>query len=160
MSEYLVYLAGPMTGVRLQKAMAWRQYVKERLPSCFKTRNPLLSEQQVEGNAKIPKEIETGIFGKGKAFTRKDKNDVRRASLVFINFIGATEVSIGTICELAWAYLFGVPTVVVIDRKNVHWHPFIIEMADVIVDNLDDGINAVKALLLDDDMFTKYGQPL
>lgn len=149
-----------MTGVRLKKAMAWRLYVKQRLPACFKTRNPILSERRAEGDRKIPKENKSGLLGKGKTFTRKDKNDVKRSSLVFINLLGAEQVSIGTICELAWAYIFGVPTIVVIDRKNVHWHPFVIEMADVVVDNLDDGINAVKALLLDDDLFVKYGQPL
>ena len=39
--EYLVYLSGPVKGLSYKEAVAWREYVRNRLPKHIKTLSPL-----------------------------------------------------------------------------------------------------------------------
>lgn len=155
--EYIVYLAGPMTGTSVEESMEWRNYVRKHLPNNIKTRSPVLSEVDLSTTSgKINAERPELPLGKGKSFTRKDLEDVRRADLIFVNLLGAKIVSIGSVSELAWAYLLRKPTVVVMEKSgNIHDHPFTQEESLVIVDNLDEAIKLTKMLLLDDDLLLR-----
>ena len=82
-----------------------------------------------------------------KAITRRDMFDTLRATCLFVNLLGATRVSIGTCMELAWAYQNQIPTIVLMEKDNVHHHAMLNETCTYVVDNLDQAINLVKYLM-------------
>jgi hypothetical protein len=44
-----------------------------------------------------------------KATFHRDLFDVTRASVLFVNLLGAKIVSVGTVMEMAWAHVKGTP---------------------------------------------------
>ena len=73
---------------------------------------------------------------------------VMRSNLVFVNFLGADKVSIGTAIELGWADAFRKPVVIVMEEDNIHRHAMIDQIPGYIVTTLDDGIDIVRRVLL------------
>jgi hypothetical protein len=58
---------------------------------------------------------------------------VSRADAIYLDLLGTTAVSIGCVAELSWAWAHQIHTIVSVDRDNIHWHAFVIEMADIIL---------------------------
>lgn len=153
-----VYLAGPITGVRAAEAQDWRNdplFRRELQLAGWEPLSPFdgikgYAEQTVEGDGPIPGWFEDKVDGKGaamKAFT-KDVTYIQEAAAVLANFNGARHASVGTMCELGYAYGLKKPIVVVMDRShpNVHDHPFVIGPSDFVVPTLADAIGELKYL--------------
>ena len=86
-----------------------------------------------------------------KAIVARDSYDVRSCDIMLINLLHATEKSIGTISEIAWAWLLNKPMVLVMqEHGNCHEHAFIREMCSHQTTDLDHGISLVKLILLAD----------
>jgi nucleoside 2-deoxyribosyltransferase len=65
------------------------------------------------------------------AIIERDRWMVRQCDILYINLKGATEKSIGSIMELAWACMLDKYVVLVMDDGNVHEHAFVVEAADI-----------------------------
>lgn len=144
-----IYLAGPMTGVRLDVINVWRKEVESAiaLSDCtggVTTVWPTRDVQQISGGP---------FFGLGtdpKVFMKRDRYDVSRSELVLFNFLGATERgSLGCAVEFGWASAMGKPILMAVDDHSVHRHAMLVSLADAIVDNVPDLIELAMHFLQD-----------
>jgi len=152
----LVYLAGPITGLSFGDATNWRDYVRYKLPKHIKTLSPLRGKQYLEQRSsfdgKIMDSYEEYPLASSRGINTRDHWDCTRATVVFVNLLGAKTVSIGTVMEIAWAYTNGVPCILVMEESgNIHEHSMIRESVGFRVDSVDKGIEVLIGLLSTDE---------
>jgi nucleoside 2-deoxyribosyltransferase len=146
---YTAYLAGPITGLSFYGATDWREEFIHRLPSQIQGLSPLRgkaylkSEQSISASyPDIPLSCPSGIM-------THSFNDCKRCDVLVVNFLGATKVSIGTVMELAWAYAFRIPTVVIMEKEgNPHDHPMVQEAIGYRVTTVEEAASLVSVILL------------
>ena len=154
MIEYKVYLAGPMSGLSFEEALKWREEFKAKLKDsgnenihCF---SPLRGRKFIEDYEKFDKDREySHPLGTHKAINTRDHNDVKTSDLVLVNFLGAKTISIGTVMEIAWAWSYKKPIVMITDEENIHNHPMIRECVGFFADSLDQAVELVCDILND-----------
>lgn len=80
----------------------------------------------------------------------RDFHDVQTADLILVNLLGAPRVSQGTIYEIAWAFAFRKPIVVVIDSTgdNPHEHLFLDNCMTYRTDGLAEACEITRSVLL------------
>jgi len=145
--KYICYLAGPITGESFAEANDWREKVKENLDSSIVGMSPLRGKNYLSQQDKILSSYESIALSSGKGITTRDHNDCKRSDMLLVNLLGAKMVSIGTVMEIAWAYAYGVPTVVVMEEGNIHHHVMIRESVGFVVDTLEEATHIVNAVL-------------
>lgn len=155
-----VYLAGFITGYTAEDAQEWRTYAKEKLAwderhdetgivgySPMRAKDYLLEAGVLSGR---PEAYDGYVLSTAKGITYRDSWDVKTADLIFVNLLGTTKVSIGTVLEIGMAYAQQKPIVVCMESDNIHNHAMLNTMAGWVVDDLDYGLDLVKAILLPD----------
>lgn len=144
-----VYLAGPITGLTLDQADDWRISAEEKLRARGMTP---LSPLRAEKFLKDYGVLETSYLGATPMVTdrgimTRDHWDVSRCDAVLFNLLGASRVSIGTMFELAWAYAYRKPVVVIMEPEdNPHEHSMVREATDYRVESLDVAIEQLAIL--------------
>jgi nucleoside 2-deoxyribosyltransferase len=84
-----------------------------------------------------------------KGIVERDHNDCMTRDMVLVNLLpGNDRVSIGTVMEIAWAYAYRKPSVVVLNPGNIHTHAMLTECAGYVVETLDEAIFICKRILL------------
>lgn len=154
----LVYLAGPISGCSYEECTDWRALVRDSLHPSIETISPMRAKDFIKdiiGDNKIGVTPETQVFethpmSTDKGINTRDYFDVRRSSAVFVNFLGATRVSIGTVMEIAWCRAFNIPVVCVMEKDNIHQHGMLNYACGYIVDTLQQGIQVLQSVLLTD----------
>ncbi len=144
-----VYLAGPIGGLTWDEATGWRDQATELLRpmKCFSPlrdldgvslRDSCFVEDrvQVPGTERIP-------FSK---IFQRDYMDVHTCEAIFVNFVGAKRHSVGTICEIAWAYRAAKRMVVVMEKGNINENIFLDIQIHHRAHTLEDGIDMMRAL--------------
>lgn len=141
----LIYLAGPMTGMTLEHVTTWRKKARLALEEAgFTVLDPArgLMFLEPESVVKDAYEDET-TENKHVVFTR-DKFDSTRADILFVNLKHATRISIGTMMEMAWAFLAGRFVVTVIEKEgNPHMHAFVRETSSIRFDDPEDACDYI-----------------
>lgn len=151
--NFLVYLAGPITGTTYEECTEWREKVKEMVDWSISTLSPMRGKQFIKERSSsigIVMSYEDSPLASGKGINTRDYNDVRRADAIFVNFLGADKVSIGTVMEIAWARAFSIPVVCVMEKDNIHQHAMLNYACGYIVETLEEGVAVLEALLLPD----------
>lgn len=148
MKDFLVYLAGPITGLTYKGTVGWREDVRRKFGAHIHTISPMRGKQRHEllGDQPILTAYEENPLTSEKGISIRDYNDVKRADCLLVNFLGATKVSIGTVMEIAWARAFQIPVVIVMEKDNLHNHAMI-RYSSFIVDNMEDAVELVKVIL-------------
>lgn len=145
---YNVYLAGPITGLAYTAATDWREYVKSHIRNDILVCSPLRAKRYLENETNIADSYENWPLSSSKGLTTRDRFDVMRCDLLFVNLLGTTKVSIGTVMEIGWADMLRKPIVLLIeDEGNIHDHAMIRECAGFRLNNLDDGIILTERIL-------------
>ena len=154
MNVPLVYLAGGIAGLAGFHATAWRTFAASALSirgvECL---DPMRAKHKLSQQAIIGHNFkdyeQNGAFFTSRGIMTRDFNDVRRCDALLVNLLNLTKPSLGTIMELAWAFAFQKPAVVVIEKEgNPHDnHPMIHEAMPFRVETLDEGIDAVAVIL-------------
>ncbi len=144
---YHVYLAGPISGLTFADSEDWRGYVAERLPPHIQALSPLRAKDYLKSRGVLAGAYDEHPLSTAKGITTRDRFDVMRSDLVLFNLLGARQVSIGTVMEIAWADAFRKPSVVAIEPGNVHWHQMVEMCSGFMVPDLDQAIELVKAIL-------------
>lgn len=85
-----------------------------------------------------------------KAINTRDHNDVFTCDAMLVNLLDCEKVSIGTVMEIAWAFAYKKPTVLV-TNNNLHKHPMITESVGYIVSDLATGLNIIRLLLTNEE---------
>jgi len=145
-----VYLAGPISGLTLEGAQSWRNEVGKALDSSEVTcLTPLRGKQFLSDKSAL--NADTSVYNNPmttfKAITRRDMFDTLRATCLFVNLKDAVKVSIGTCMELAWAYQNQIPSIVIMEKTNLHHHAMLDEACTYIVETVDEAVAIAKHLL-------------
>lgn len=136
----VVYLAGPMTGMKIEDVRAWRLKAKDKLAEFgFTVLDPsrglmFLKPEEVVQDAYVDefKETKHVIF-------ERDRFDSIRADILFVNLKHCNRVSIGTMMEMAWAHQAGRFIVTVIEKEgNPHMHAFVREASSIIFEDPEE----------------------
>ncbi len=153
MSAKKVYLAGPITGVTYTDCTDWRDYMRDKLPSNIETYSPMRGKTRLSDRANgnvILDSYEDDPLSSNKGINARDYNDVKTCDAVFVNFLGAKRVSIGTVMEIAWARAFNKPVVCVMEKDNLHNHSMLNYACGFILETLEEGADVLTAILSSD----------
>ena len=141
-----IYLAGPITGCTYGETVDWRQQIIKALPEiqCF---SPMRYKSYLESEGVLGKSYEQIPMSSAKGITNRDRFDVMNCHAVFMNLVGATKISAGTMIEVGWADAFRKPIILISEPGNIHDHPMVNEIAAYRVNTLEEGVHLTRALL-------------
>ena len=144
-----VYLAGPMTGLNYKESIGWREHAAFLLDSKWlKTLSPLRCKKFLEYEGTLHAlGYEGNVMTLPRGVIARDRFDCVRCDVLFVNLLGAKQISIGTAMEMAWANLKQIPIVCVMETDNPHEHAMLSQTIDFRVDTVAEGIECVKAIL-------------
>lgn len=135
MKSYLVYLAGPITGLSPVEATNWREWVekefRERSNGRVECLSPMRHDGELFHTTTFKDEADPKILEAQRNITVRDRYDAKRADLVFFNFLGAKTLSGGTFIEAGWADDGVKPMVMVIDENNPNDHAILREVIPI-----------------------------
>lgn len=147
--NFKCYLAGQIRGLTYEEGQDWRDYVKNQLKDYgIDGYSPLRTKQFLSGFGKLEGSYEHEPLSSSKGLFTRDMNDVRTSDAIIANVMNMTSASIGTSMEIMAGHIYKIPIVLVMEEGNIHYHPFITESVGYIVDNLDDGLDIIKTILL------------
>lgn len=153
--RHTVYLAGPISGLDYNGATVWRDQARGMLEPDIHVLSPMRAKeylQQVAGDVGFSSTCEeyqhfSPLSGPRGIMTR-DRFDATRCDVLFVNLIGASKVSVGTVMEIAWADLCRTPIVCAMEPGNVHEHCMVHEAIGFRVGSVDEGVHVVRSILL------------
>lgn len=151
MTRFKVYLAGAISGLAFDDAQDWRAYVRGALePTGIDAYSPLRQKHFLENVGPIDPNGSYGVWplSTDRGIMTRDHFDCQSSDLIFVNLLGATRVSIGTVMEIAWAFAYRKPLVMAMEDGNLHDHPMIREAIGYRVPTLDHAIAVTQAILL------------
>jgi hypothetical protein len=144
-----VYLMGPIHGVKYRDCNNWREFAKRELAKYGIEGISPMRHKDVRDTEGIMGDTGGGnIMTNGKGIITRDRYDTTNSSIGLANFLGAKEVSIGTVMEYAWADLSRVPIITVMEKEgNPHEHNFIRQLSGFRVETLEEGIYVARCIL-------------
>lgn len=96
------------------------------------------------------------VVASDKGIVARDRYDVKNCDLMLVNFTNAEYCSVGTPVELGWADAYRKPIIVVMPYdNNPYYHPFVREIADFTVDNLQDALEIAVTILVPEKFDTR-----
>lgn len=148
-----VYLAGPITGLSYGGCTEWREAAKKMLAdsgidgfSPMRGKEYLSHLDTISGTGEEYADL--GMFSTPEGIMARDYYDCTTCDVLLVNLLGAKAVSIGTMFEIAWAYLKRTPIVVAMEKVgNPHEHIFVRYAAAFRTDSLDSALYAVVRIL-------------
>lgn len=146
-----VYLAGPIAGCDWKGATGWREEAQDQLNAVgIEAFSPMRAKEFLHHVKRFNRHGYTeNPLSTQKGIVTRDRNDVMKADVVLVNFADATEVSIGTVMEIAWADAYRVPVVCILPENNPHVHGMLLECSGYRVNTLEEALAVVKAILLE-----------
>ena len=148
--SFLIYLAGPISGLTHEECTGWRQYIIDNLPDRIEALSPMRSKPYLKDSGTLTGAYENWPLSSQRGIYARDRYDCTRSDAIIVNLLNATTVSIGTVMEIAWAADHNIPVVLIIDPNNIHQHPMILEACPFVVSEVDEALAVVSALLLPD----------
>jgi len=148
----VIYLAGPIIGQTWHEMNGWREDVGDKLRSYgYKVLSPLSGEKMLWPDEKMDvKTAKRMPAGLGRATWSVDRARVQSSDICLFNFVGAKKVSIGSIIELSWCFEWRKLAIVVMNRRNVHRHPWVKEiMGGVIFETMPKALSYMKELAVE-----------
>jgi hypothetical protein len=140
MSKKTIFLAGPLRGMSFKDVADWRQYVGSKLPDDVIAFSALRGKPYLVNANILEAEYPEHLLSTPQGTITRDRYDVFRCDALFVNFLNSTTVSIGTIMEMAWADSQRTPVILVMEKGNIHDHPFVRQLAAYITADLDEAI--------------------
>ncbi len=150
-----VYLAGPITGLTYGECSDWREFAVMSLGMAgIKGLSPMRAKeylQQINGplSGTCEEYEHLGVMSTPRGIMTRDRFDATRCDVLLVNLLGAKQVSIGTVMEIAWADSVRTPIVCAIEpeRENIHSHAMIFEAIGMRVPTLEEALHVTKAIL-------------
>jgi nucleoside 2-deoxyribosyltransferase len=149
MRKYRIYLAGPITGLSYKGATDWREWFINHLPPEIEGMSPLRGKYYLEGEDEIAAEYANIALSCAKGIVTRDHFDCMNCDLILVNLVGAERVSIGTVMEIAWAWAYRKPLILIMeDDGNIHEHAMLTECSGYRVKKLEEALILTNAILL------------
>ena len=146
----LLYLGGPISGCSYDGCTNWRDYVTSKLPPIITAISPMRGKDYLESETQIKDCYTEHPLSGQKGIMTRDRFDVMRADALFMNFLGSTMVSIGSIIEIGWGDAFRKPIIIAMEEDNIHSHSMVREAGGFITPSLDEAIQIAIAILSPD----------
>lgn len=146
-----VYLAGPISGLTYDGAQSWRDAVKDALAPRIHAYSPLRAKQHLRAHGVLEQSYETSPLSTDRGINTRDHHDCMTCDLIFCYLLGAPRISVGTVMEVAWAFAYRKPLVLVMEPTgNLHDHPMLRECVGFRTNDLDEAIQITRSILLHD----------
>ena len=150
-----VYAAGPMTGITVGGARTWRRKITNVLERAGFTvldptrRDKDMAPDEVYGNDALTDPERRFIHD-------ADLRDLRMAD-VFLLYLNAEAVSIGSIWEAGWADILGKPIVIAVADSKYRDHPFVTGCGARVFPALPEAIRYIIATYAKEETHAKVG---
>jgi nucleoside 2-deoxyribosyltransferase len=144
-----VYLAGPIGGLTYDHAAQWRDYAT----LCFEqfgihAYSPLRYKQFLREHGVLTTHPYTSNpLATARGILTRDHWDCMTADLIFVNFLGATTISMGTVMEVAFGHAYRKPIVAAMELGNIHEHAMVSEAIDFRLDSLEQAVDIATSIL-------------
>lgn len=161
-SDFRVYLAGPISGLTYDGAQDWRSFTKKELSKYnVKAVSPLRAKDYLRGIPALTKDCagygNLNCMSSPRGIMTRDHYDATTSDALLVNLLGAKDVSIGAVMEIAWAWDNGLPVVVAMEESgNVHEHAMINEAIGFRVTTLEEAIRVIVAISDNPNLETDY----
>ncbi|WP_263383599.1 hypothetical protein [Granulicella arctica] len=143
---YSIYLSGPTSGLPYQRMTVWREYTMKSFPPHLQGISPMRAKQYLDVSSNASFESIDFPLSTDRAITGRSRFDILRAAAILVNVLGAMEISIETVMEIAWASDNGIPVICAMEPEgNPHDHAMMRDCLCVRVASLDEAIEAVTA---------------
>jgi nucleoside 2-deoxyribosyltransferase len=144
----LVYLSGPIEGLKYEDTVDWRQQVQFTLHKGIHGISPMRGK-------KVPALGEVILGGDSASITMRDRWDIRRADAMLIHFPEGIDTGhhVGTTVELGWADAFRVPVILACGLSHIeYWwdHPIVKGCVGWHVTELNMAVNIINNMFKDD----------
>jgi len=138
---YMIYLAGYISKEKALECMEWRARIKNFYNMKPKWHGAIEFVDPMNGEsvASLGKEGLTSSFPP-HAIVHRDRSSVKEADLIIanVNTFGEERAPIGTICEMAWAFLYEKPIIMITEDPRYIHHPFTSYFSSAIVKSVDE----------------------
>jgi hypothetical protein len=153
MKPYLIYLAGPISGLNYDGATSWRVHVRREIEyqsgNAIACASPMRHKEYLTGEVAIGDSYEDTVLSSQRGIFHRDKFDATRCDLLFVNLLGATKVSIGTVMEIAWANGRDIPIVLAMEKEgNPHEHAMLREACAFRCPTVEEAMHVAMKVLL------------
>lgn len=141
-----IYLAGPISGLTWNEATEWRNTITPVLKELgYNVLNPLTGKDFLEDKGVIQPNIQQheSVLAKYPVIYNMDMFRVRQSDILLVNFRGCKIVSIGTVSEINLAHEKDKLVILIMDKDNIHNHPFITERS-IVVETMGEAITILK----------------
>lgn len=148
MTNYLIYMTGPIGGCSYAGATTWRNQLTKMLADynamCL---SPMRGKGYLTQETSIDDvEYDTPLSCPKGVYTR-DRWDALRCDLMIANLLGVRRLSAGTLIEWAWADSQGTPVIMTMEENNIHNHILVEGGPGYRVNTLEEAAELAKVIL-------------
>lgn len=142
-----IYIAHQISSLSYEEVTHYYHTMKVTLETFgYDVLNPMTAKGFLRTEKKFKSHGYGNPISTNHAIVERDRWMVNQCDVFYCDFSGTVNVSIGCICELAWASLWGKHTITVIPKDNIHQHAFILECSDITFNDTADAIKYLKYL--------------
>jgi nucleoside 2-deoxyribosyltransferase len=135
-----IYIGGKISGATYDQCVKYfKDTMKELRKIGYEVFSPMTAKEYLRteyADRELPNAGYSGAISPvatNHAIFERDQWCVRNCDVFYLNLLPADDkASLGGTMELAWASLLGKHTIVVMQKKNVHRHAFVLEAADLV----------------------------
>jgi hypothetical protein len=145
----LVYLGGPITNTEEGERGDWRETCRNRFAPDIQVISPLRQKvETIDESHELSADQRLQLMQHGRGVAARDRFDVARCDLLFMNLKNSKNISIGSVGEIFWADAYRKPVIVVRENGNIHTHAMLDALIGWTFLDLDEAISAARTLLM------------
>lgn len=134
-----IYLAHPISGKSYDEVTTYYTYTKRVLEEAgWEVLCPMTGKSYLRNDKKFRPHGYDNPLSTNQAIVARDFWMVNLSDVVYVNLTTATEVSIGCVSEIAYAFSARKNIVIAMPKEGPHAHAFIFAQASAIFDNHQD----------------------
>ena len=146
---FKIYCIKPISGASADTVFSYYERIQKTLTDIgYDVLVPLHGKGEMRTETKFkahgyensPMTTNHAIFGRDKFF-------VQHSDILFANFLGATQVSIGSVMEIAIGNILGKQIVVCMEKDNIMQHAFVLEAATIVFHTEEESLNYLAKLV-------------
>lgn len=139
-----VYVGGSITGKTFEECCDYFKGLAARVRACgYDAYHPMIGKaplkDSIDNSDVLPGHGFDVPISRNSEIVMRDRWMVKNADIILMDFTDATQVSIGSCFEMAWANLLQKQLIVVMQKGNLHDHCFVTESA-IVFQTLDEAM--------------------
>lgn len=143
-----IYLAGPMAGLTIQEADAWRSdLIYGPDADHFEFVSPCRNKESLAGEGTLTHHgYDDHFMCSEHTVFHRDTHDVRSCDGLLVNFLGSKKVSVGTVFEMSLAWELRKPVVAVGLIGSPYDHIFTRQASSATPETMEEGMMVIRSL--------------